>query len=151
MSDSEKYAAMSQADTPSAKPKDLRALVHDMGHWRHAPESGVNLVIISVASALPEAKRTPELVAQIGEGTVGIAGKRGGACYQVSPCDFAIMAKLQETALIGMVRDLKVDMLRTIERNFPGSFGAIDQSRLVLSYDLVNNYRSAADRVAKYA
>ena len=140
-----------QAEGQSAKPKDLRALVHDMGHWRHAPESGVNLVIISVASALPEAKRTPELIAQMAEGTAGIAGKRAGSCYQVSTCDFAIMAKLQETALIGMVRDLKVDMLRTIERNFPGSFGAIDQSRLVLSYDLVNNYRSAADRVAKYA
>ncbi|MHB1205326.1 MAG: EAL domain-containing protein [Rhodospirillaceae bacterium] len=145
------YEAMNQTESQSVKPKDLRALVHDMGHWRHAPESGVNLVIISVASALPEAKRTPDLIAQIAEGTAAIAAKRAGACYQVSPCDFAIMAKLPETALIGMVRDLKVDMLRTIERNFPGSFGAIDQSRLVLSYDLVNNYRSAADRVAKYA
>ena len=142
---------MNQADSQSEKPKDLRALVHDMGHWRHAPESGVNLVIVSLASSLPEAKRTPALIAQIAEGTATIAGKRAGACYQVSPCDFAIMAKLPETALIGMVRDLKVDMLRTIERNFPGSFGSIDQSRLVLSYDLVNNYRSAADRIAKYA
>ena len=105
-----------QAEGQSAKPKDLRALVHDMGHWRHAPESGVNLVIISVASALPEAKRTPELIAQMAEGTAGIAAKRAGSCYQVSTCDFAIMAKLPETALIGMVRDLKIDMLRTIER-----------------------------------
>lgn len=145
------HAAMTQADPQSAKPKDLRALVHDMGHWRHAPESGVNLVILSVAGALPETKRTPGLVAQISEGAVGIAAKRSGFCYQVSPCDFAIMAKLPESALVGMVRDLKVDMLRTIERNFPGSFGSIDQSRLVLSYDLVNNYRSAADRIAKYA
>ena len=142
---------MNEAETQPVKPKDLRALVHDMGHWRHAPESGVNLVIVSVSSSLPEAKRTPPLIAQIAEGTAAIAAKRAGFCYQVSSCDFAIMAKLPETALIAMVRDLKVDMLRTIERNFPGSFGAIDQSRLVLSYDLVNNYRSAADRVAKYA
>lgn len=150
MSESQ-YAAMNQAEPQSAKAKDLRALVHDMGQWRHAPEGGVNLVIISVAGALPEAKRTPGLVAQVAEGAAGIAGKRSGAFYQVSPCDFAIMGKFQETALISMVRDLKVDMLRTIERNFPGSFGSIDQSRLVLSYDLVANYRSAADRVAKYA
>src|SRR6185369_8227148 len=111
---SEAPLVVGQAESQSAKPKDLRALVHDMGHWRHAPESGVNLVIISVASALPEAKRTPGLVAQIAEGTAVIAGKRAGACYQVSPCDFAILGKLPETALIGMVRDLKVDMLRTI-------------------------------------
>ncbi len=142
---------MNQAEPQAAKPKDLRALVHDMGHWRHAPESGVNLVILSVAAVLPETKRSPGLIAQISDGAAGIAAKRAGFCYQVSDCDFAIMAKLAESALVAMVRDLKVDMLRTIERNFPGSFGSIDQSRLVLSYDLVNNYRSAADRVAKYA
>lgn len=82
---------------------------------------------------------------------MGIAGKKNGTTYAVSSSDFAIMVKLNEAALVGVVRDIKVDMLRTIERNFPGSFGTIDQSRLVLSYDLVNNYRSAADRVAKYA
>jgi hypothetical protein len=142
---------LGETEGRSQKPKDLRALVHDMGHWRHAPESGVHLVVISVAGALPEVKRTPPLINQIAEGVSGIAAKRAGSCYQVSVCDFAILAKLGETALIGMVRDLKVDMLRTIERNFPGSFGSIDQSRLVLSYDLVGNYRSAADRVAKYA
>ena len=135
----------------TAKLKDLRALVQDMGHWRHAPESGVNMIIISVTASLPETKRTPELIAQIGEGVVGIAGKKHGVVYSVSSCDFAIMVKLTEVALVGVVRDIKVDMLRTIERCFPGSFGTIDQSRLVLSYDLVNNYRSAADRIAKYA
>ena len=151
MSEPSPHVVGVRAEPAHGPPKDLRALVHDMGHWRHAPEGGVNLVIISVASALPEAKRSPTLVKEIAAGSMEIAAKRGGACYQVSQCDFAIMAKLGETALIGMVRDLKVDMLRTIERNFPGSFGTIDQSRLVLSYDLVNNYRSAADRVAKYA
>lgn len=143
-------AAVSQTG-PAQKPKDLRALVQDMGHWRHAPEGGVNLIVISVMAALPETKRTPELIDQIGDGVIGIAAKRQGTTYQVSNADFAIMVKANETVLVGMVRDLKVDMLRTIERNFPGSFGTIDQSRLVLSYDLVNNYRSAADRVAKYA
>jgi hypothetical protein len=140
---------MTQGAAPRAK--DLRALVQDMGQWRHAPEGGVNLIVISVAAALPETKRTPELIAEIGEGVLAIAGKRHGTTYAVSGSDFAIMAKMAEPALVTMVRDLKVDMLRTIERNFPGSFGTIDQSRLVLSYDLVNNYRSAADRVAKYA
>ena len=143
-------AAVSQAGA-AQKLKDLRALVQDMGHWRHAPEGGVNLVVISATAALPETKRTPDLIAQLAEGVIGISGKKNGTTYQVSSCDFAIMVKVTESVLVGMVRDLKVDMLRTIERNFPGSFGTIDQSRLVLSYDLVNNYRSAADRVAKYA
>lgn len=151
MSDVASTAAPDGGGAGHAKPKDLRALVQDMGQWRQAPESGVNLVIVSVAAALPESKRTPALVAQIAEGMAAIGAKRGGQSYIVSNSDFGIMTKVTETALIGLVRDLKVEMLRTIERNFPGSFGAIDQSRLVLSYDLVNNYRSAADRIAKYA
>ncbi|MGE4062048.1 MAG: EAL domain-containing protein [Rhodospirillaceae bacterium] len=151
MSDAASTGAAGDGGANRAKPKDLRALVQEMGQWRHAPETGVNLVIVSVAAALPETKRTPSLIAQIAEGIAAIGAKRHGSTYQVSSCDLGIMAKVTETALIGLVRDLKVEMLRTIERNFPGSFGTIDQSRLVLSYDLVNNYRSAADRVAKYA
>jgi len=122
-----------------------------MGKWRHAPEGGVNLIVISVSSALPETKRTPALVEQIGAGVGALAAKRRCTLYQVTVHDFAMLGKFDEAGLISTVRDLKVEMLRTIERNFPGSFGTIDQSRLVLSYDLVNNYRSAADRVAKFA
>ncbi len=133
------------------KPQDLRALVQDMGKWRHAPESGVNLIVVSVSSALPETKRTPALVEQLAEGVGALAEKRNCGLYLVGACDIALLGKLSESALISTVRDLKVEMLRTIERNFPGSFGTIDQSRLVLSYDLVHNYRSAADRVAKFA
>ena len=85
------------------------------------------------------------------DGVATIAAKRNGTCYQVSDCDFAILIKVTESALVALVRDLKVEMLRTIEKSYPGSFGTIDQSRLVLSYDLNNNYRSAADRMARYA
>lgn len=149
---SEPAQAMSRAPSGrGAKPQDLRALVQDMGKWRHAPEGGVNLIVVSVTSALPETKRTPALVEQLVEGVGALGAKRHMTFYQVTACDLALMGKLDEAALISTVRDLKVEMLRTIERNFPGSFGTIDQSRLVLSYDLVNNYRSAADRVAKFA
>lgn len=135
MSDLASTGAAGDGGVNRSKPRDLHALVQDMGHWRHAPEAGVNLVIVSVAAALPETKRVPALIAQIGEGMSAIAAKCGGFTYQVSTCDFGILAKVTETALVGLVRDLKVEMLRSIERNFPGSFGTIDQSRLVLSYD----------------
>ena len=133
------------------KPQDLRALVQDMGKYRHAAESGINLIVVSVSSALPETKRTPALVAQLVEGVSLVATKRRCTVYQVSIHDIAVLGKIGEGTLVSMVRDLKVEMLRTIERNFPGSFGTIDQSRLVLSYDLEHNYRSAADRIAKFA
>ena len=83
-------AAVSQTGAVQ-RPKDLRALVQDMGHWRHAPEGGVNLIVISASAALPEVKRTPELIGQIGEGVVGIAAKRSGTgpgargCFSCCP------------------------------------------------------------------
>ncbi len=129
----------------------LSDLVREMGKWREAPIANVVFIVVSVSSALPESKRTPPLVEQIKDGVAAQAALRGGKAFTLSTCDFAILARLPETAMIGTVRDLKVDMLRTFERHFPGSFGTIDQTRLVLSYELQGNYRSAADRIAKYA
>ena len=57
----------------------------------------------------------------MGESVATIGAKRAGLCYQVSDCDFAILVKAIQAGLAGMMRDLKVEMLRTIEL-FPGSF-----------------------------
>ena len=59
------------------------------------------------------------------------------------------MTRSGQTTFIGLVRDLKVEMLRTIERNFPGSFGTIDQSRLVLSYEALAEGLTADALIAK--
>lgn len=148
-------AAQAEADhgTGGATPKvkGLNDLVREMGKWRENPVAGMNFIVVSVSSAMPESKRTPPLIEQIKDGVLAQTVLRGGKAFELSECDFAIMVKLSETSMVGTVRDLKVEMLRTFERHFPGSFGTIDQTRLVLSYELGGNYRSAADRVAKYA
>lgn len=131
--------------------QSLSDLVRDLGAWREKPVADVNFIIVSVSSAMPENKRTPELVSQIKDSVTAQAQLRNGKAFELSDCDFGILATVGETSMIGAVRDLKVEMLRTFEKHFPGSFGTIDQTRLVLSYDLQGNYRSAADRVAKYA
>lgn len=133
------------------KVKSLNDLVRELGAWREKPVGDMNFIIVSVSSALPESKRTAPLVAQIADSVLAQTMLRGGKAFKLSDCDFGVLVKLQETAMIATVRDLKVEMLRTFERHFPGSFGTIDQTRLVLSYELQGNYRSAADRVAKYA
>ena len=120
---------------------------HDAYESRIEP----NFIVVSVSSALPETKRTPALVEQIKDAVLATTATRGGKGYTLSQCDFGLLVKLNETQMVATVRDLKVEMLRTFERHFPGSFGTIDQTRLVLSYELQGNYRSAADRVAKYA
>ncbi len=133
------------------KPKDLRGLVQDMSQWRQAPVAGTNLIAVSVSAALPENKRTPQLLEQMQAGLGAIAERVRGKFYRATAGDFVVMVKTEEHLMVSLVRDLKVEMLRMIEQNFPGSFGTIDQSRLVVCYDLIHNYRSAADRVTRYA
>lgn len=133
------------------KVKSLNDLVRDLGAWREKQVAGMNFIVVSVSSALPESKRTAPLIAQIEDSVLAQSMLRGGKAFKLSDSDFGLLIKLQETSMIATVRDLKVEMLRTFERHFPGSFGTVDQTRLVLSYELQGNYRSAADRVAKYA
>lgn len=141
----------SAAESPASRPQDLRALVLEMGQWRRAPVGGTFLIVISPGAALPQARRTPALDAQICEGVIAVAGKRNGQVFQTSPSDFAVMMRTDQHVLVSIVRDFKIQLLRAIESHCPKSFGSIDQSRLVISYELAATYKSAAERIAKYA
>ncbi len=133
------------------KPHDLRSLVHDMSQWRHAPVDNVHLIVISLGGAVPQAKHTPEMVAQIGVGLCTLASQRGIRIYQVAPADFAVMVRLTGQLLMDLMRDLKVELLRVVEKHCPENFGTINQNRFVMLFNLTEHYRVAAERVAKYA
>ena len=83
---------------------------------------GINFIVVSVSSALPETKRTPDLVEQIKDAVLATTVTRGGKGYMLLQCDFGLLVKLNKTQMVATVRDLKVEMLRTFERHFPGSF-----------------------------
>ncbi len=134
-----------------AKPHDLRTLVHDMSQWRHAPVDNVHLVLISLGGAVPLAKHTPDMIAQIGVGLCALAARRGIRLYQTAPADFAVMVRLVGQPLLDLMRDLKVELLRVVERHCPENFGTINQNRFVMLFNLTEHYRAAAERVAKYA
>ena len=134
-----------------AKPHDLRSLVHDMSQWRHAPVDNVHLILVSLGGAVPEAKHTPEMISQIGNGLCHLAGHRGIRIYQVAPTDFAVLVRMSGQILMDLLRDLKVELLRVVERHCPENFGAINQNRFVMLFNLTEHYRVAAERVAKYA
>lgn len=135
----------------AAQARDLRALVQDMTQWRHAPVANTSLIAISVASALPDAKRTDALVNALMAAMAKLAARVKAKFYRATPGDFVLFVKADEGAIVAIVRDLKIDLLRLVENYFPGSFGSIDQTRLVVCYDLIHNYRSAAERVTRFA
>jgi hypothetical protein len=152
MSDPAEPLVLQPMANPSpAKPQDLRALVVEMAQWRQAPEKGVHLIVVSLASALPEAKRTRQLIDAVLKTISPVVTRRNGRLFQVSPSDYAVFLKTSDMAILSFVRDTKIETLKAIDRCFPGTFSTIDQSRLILSYDLSNDYRSAAGRIAKYS
>ena len=134
-----------------AAPLDLRGLVQEMSQWRQAPVSNTSMIAISLSSALPENKRAPAMVDQMIVAMSKLAARTKARFYRATIGDFVIMVKAEEGPMIALVRDLKIDLLRLVEQSFPGSFGTIDQTRLVVCYDLLTNYRSAADRVTRFA
>ena len=134
-----------------AKPHDLRSLVHDMSQWRHAPVDGVHLIIINLGGAVPQAKHTPEMTSQIGNDLCQLAGTRGLRLYQIAPADFAVLVRAAGQTLMDLLRDLKVELLKVVERHAPEAFGTINQNRFVMLFNLTEHYRVAAERVAKYA
>ena len=136
---------------PLAKPQDLRTLVVAMGNWRKAPVSDTYLVVLSPTAALPQAKRTRELDAQIGIGVAKIAGRRGATLYRVSKSDLAVIVQTDAHNIVNVIGDLKIQLLRGIEHHCPSSFGCIDQNRMVTTYDLSSSYQQAASRLSRYA
>jgi hypothetical protein len=130
---------------------DLRDLVQAMTEWRRAPSAMSDLVLVALADVLPQHKRTPELIREVTESIATVAARQGCRTYRVSPTDFAVFAHVAHNFLVGLVRNLKIEVLRAIERQSPGSFGSIDQSRLMVNYDLLTAYRAAAERIARYA
>jgi hypothetical protein len=148
---SDRQTIMHSGDAGTTSLGDIRDLVQAMSEWRRAEAKPAHLIILSLAGVLPEAKRPPALITQASAALVNVVGKRGGRAFRVSPSDGCILLEASHQVMVSVVRDLKVEILKVIERNFPGSFGTIDQTRLMVSYDLAANYTSASERISRYA
>ena len=116
---------------------DVRALVEDMGHWRQAPEPGTKVIRLDFAGAVPQAKHTTEMLDHALANLRAIAAKRHIKVYGIAPSEFACMARAADQLALDLIRDLKISMLRVMERHCPASFGAINQNRFLMMFDLL--------------
>ena len=147
--DPSKVVAHPSASLPKAG--DVRTLVEDMGHWRQALTPGTKVFLVDFAGAVPQAKHTSDMLDHALTNLRTLAAKRQIKVYQIAPSEFAAMATAPDQLAMDLIRDLKVSMLRVVERHCPASFGAINQNRFLTMFDLVTNFRGAAERIAKYA
>jgi hypothetical protein len=56
--------------------------------------------------------------------------------YKLSNDDWGLLVKLNDFIQVRVIPDLKLELLRLIQRYFPENFGMIDQSRLIRMLDL---------------
>ncbi|MGE3476827.1 MAG: hypothetical protein AB7H70_13585 [Rhodospirillaceae bacterium] len=131
-------------------PQDLRALVEDMSEWRHKPMSGTQLFIVDVNGAVPVGKQTPEMTTTLVTGLCYVAARYNAKIYKVAPTEYAVLAPASGACSLEVLRDIKIAMLRAVEKHCPENFGNINQARFALIYDLEQNFRGAAERVARY-
>lgn len=132
------------------RPHDLRALVEDLSEWRHKPVANTQLFFVDSNGAVPQAKQTPEMTATLVAGLCYVAARYGAKTYQVAPTEFALMAPADGPRSVELLRDIKVALLRAVEKHCPENFGNINQARFAMIIDLAQNFRAAAERVARY-
>jgi len=132
------------------RPKDLRALVEDLAEWRHKPIAQTQLIIVDATGAVPTAKLTPEMTHTLVGGLCYVAARYGAAMYQVAPTEFAMIVQSEGAKSLELLRDVKIAMLRAVEKHAPENFGHVNQARFAMIFDLAQNFRGAAERIAKY-
>ena len=99
------------------------------------PSQGWFLMLLSL-SALPATIEDEEFWDDLDEYLVDFKTRYEGELYELSLADRAIMVKMSEQGEVGIISDLKVTVLRLIQRYFPDNFGMIDQTRLLRNIDL---------------
>jgi hypothetical protein len=132
------------------RPKDLRGLVEDMAEWRHLPTVNTQLFIVDVNGAVPQGKQSPEMISMLVAGLCYVAARYGATTYHVAPTEYALLAPAEGAKTLEILRDVKVAMLRAVEKYCPENFGNINQARFAMIFDLRQNFRAAAERIAKY-
>jgi hypothetical protein len=121
-----------------------------MAEWRHKPLANTQLFIVDATGAVPTAKLTPEMTATLVGGLCYVAARYGALSYQVAPTEFGLLVQSEGAKSLEFLRDLKIAMLRAVEKHCPENFGHVNQSRFAMIFDLAQNFRGAAERIAKY-
>ncbi|MCH7938029.1 MAG: hypothetical protein IH994_13230 [Proteobacteria bacterium] len=106
--------------------------LHDM---KGKPPQGFSLILLSL-SALPADSDDEDFWGELDDSLVDYKNRYDAELYELSLADRAILIKMSEQGEVGMISDLKVSVLRLIQRHFPENFGMVDQTRLIRAIDL---------------
>lgn len=98
------------------------------------------LVDLSGAGLAPD---DDHLMREISEIHARIARVRGGEAYQLAPANWAVTAGLTEMNRMEVPQELKMALMKILQEEVPENLGAIDQSKLVRTIDLMTQMAGA--------
>ena len=108
-----------------------------------------HLLLVSI-SVLPFIEAAPEFWADLNKILTQCRERHDGTLYDLSESERALLFKLNESREIMLTTDLRVNLLRLIQRYFPEHFGLVDQTRLLRVVNLGKRLANAIALVERF-
>ena len=129
-------------------PESLHAL---MQSWVGKPRPEMSHLILISFSVLPYGEAAPEFWIDLNKVLVQCRDRNEGAIYDLSESERALLFKMNDVRELSISTDLRVNMLRLIQRYFPDHFGLVDQTRLLRMVNLFKRLPNAVALVSRFA
>lgn len=115
--------------------KKLRAMAGKKGD--------VNTLLLVDLSDLGLSEDDDQLMDEIAEIHARVARVRGGAAYQLSPNNIAVVANLTEMNRMEVPQELKMHLFKILQEEAPENFAAVDQTKIIRTIDMATQMAGA--------
>lgn len=118
--------------------------------WVGKPRPEMSHLLLVSISVLPYGETSPEFWTDLNKTLTQCRERNDGTLYDLSESERALLFKLNEDKELSITTELRVNLLRLIQRHFPDHFGLIDQSRLLRVVNLSKRLVNAIALVERY-
>ena len=130
------------SETTSGGGEHLRLLTR-LKNWKGGGEEPNHLILVSFATLGMSEEEDKELRKKTDASYERCHERRGAEIYRLTNTDTALLMKLTEYNQMEWTSELKVDLIRVIQQNFPEYFGQIDQARMLRIINLQGRIQNA--------
>jgi hypothetical protein len=118
--------------------------------WVGKPRPEMSHLLLVSISVLPYTETSPEFWNDLNKILTQSRTRNEGSLYDLSDSERALLFKLNEGKELSVTTELRVNLLRLIQRHFPDHFGLVDQSRLLRVVNLAKRLTNAIALVERY-
>ncbi len=118
-------------------------LLTRLKNWQGGTEEPNHLILVSFATLGMTEEEDQNLRSKTDEAYQRSHERRGAEIYRLTNTDTALLMKLSEFNQMEWTSELKVDLIRVIQQNFPQYFSQIDQSRMLRIINLQGRLQNA--------